>query len=146
MYVFLDSGRIFELNLLTMAKYKGEAEHKVVKKLYGCTNKRKNFVSQVTVHYRRKQVLAKIASSMKAQSKKVGSPGRSKDVWQTSPCIPIDDRDALPFMQPHEHHRISSSDKDHENIIRFAHKNPEDPATQVICRILSFDLITNSFL
>ena len=102
-------------------------------------------MSQVTVHYRRKQVLAKIASSMKAQSKKVGSPGRSKNLRQTSPCIPIDDRDALPFMRPHEHHRISSSDKDHENIIRFAHKNPGDPATKVICHLLSFDLI-NSFV
>ena len=121
---------------LTTVKYKGEAEHKEVKKLYGRTNKRKNFVSQVTVHYRRKQVLARIALSTKAQSKKFGSPGRSKDVTQqrqTSPCIPINDRDALPHMRPHEHHCISSSDKVHENIIRFAHKNPGDPATQVIC-------------
>jgi hypothetical protein len=84
---------------------------------------------------------------MKARTKKVGSPGRSKDVRrQTSPCIPIDDRDALPFMRPHEHHRISGSDKDHENIIRFAHKNPGDPATHVICCILPFDFNTNFFL
>ena len=137
MYVFLDFDLSINLTLfLTTVKYKGEAEHKEVKKLYGRTNKRKNFVSQVTVHYRRKQVLAKIESSMKARSKKLGSPGRSTDVTQqrqTSPCIPIDDRDALPFMRPHKHHHISSSDKVHENIIRFAHKNPGDPATQVSC-------------
>jgi hypothetical protein len=133
MYVSLDLGFSFKLTFFL----KGEAEHKEVKKLYGRTNKRKNFVSQVTVHYRRKQVLAKIASSAKAHFKMAGtrSPGRSKDVTQqrqTSPCIPIEDRDALPFMRPHEHHLISSSEKDHENIIRFAHRNPRDSATQVI--------------
>ena len=50
---------------------------------------------------------------------------------QTTPCIPIDDCDALPFMQPQEHHRISNSDKVRENIIRFAHRNLLDPAVKV---------------
>jgi hypothetical protein len=60
---------------------------------------------------------------------------------QTTPCIPIDDRDALPFMQPQEHHRISSSHKVHENIIRFAHRNLLDSAVKV-----SFTKIIISFI
>lgn len=50
---------------------------------------------------------------------------------QTNPCIQIDNHDALPFMKPKEHHQISNSDKVHENIIRFAHKNLLDPVVKV---------------
>ena len=64
------------------------------------------------------------------------SKARSQEC-HTSPCIPMDDCDALPFMQPEEHHQISNSDKVHENIIRFAHKNLLDPAVKVsIYRII----------
>ena len=109
-------------------------EHKQTKKLYGRTNKRKNFVSQATVHYRREQLLQQIESQAKATSKKMGNnewlKARSQE-RHTSPCIPMDDCDALPFMQPKEHHQISNSDKVHENIIRFAHKNLLDPVVKV---------------
>jgi hypothetical protein len=40
----------------------GELEHKQTKKLYGRTNKRKNYVAQTTVHYRREQLLRRIGA------------------------------------------------------------------------------------
>ena len=64
------------------------------------------------------------------------SKARSQE-HHTLPCIPMDDCNALPFMQPEEHHQISNSDKVHENIIQFAHKNLLDPAVKVgIYRII----------
>ena len=75
---------------------------------------------QATVHYQCEQLLRQIESQAKATSKKMGNNEWSKARSQehhTLPCIPMDDCDALPFMQPEEHHRISNSDKVHENII-----------------------------
>ncbi|KAF8914343.1 hypothetical protein CPB84DRAFT_1630486, partial [Gymnopilus junonius] len=130
----------------------GEQEHKQAKKLYGRTNKRKDFVSQVAVHYRREQLLRRIGMKSRAATKAVEGNGRRKGGDQereTSPCIPSDDRNALPLMHPQEHHHISSSDKARKNIIRFIHANSTDPAVRVgfssglkdhiLCRLLSLE-------
>ncbi|KAF8883751.1 hypothetical protein CPB84DRAFT_1686191, partial [Gymnopilus junonius] len=100
----------------------GEQEHKKTKSLYGQTNKCKDFVKQATVHYQCGDSLQQIGNWVKTNGDSMQSHPQ-KSQCETSPCIPLDDHDALPSICPHEHHHVSKSDKVHTNILQFIQKN-----------------------
>ena len=99
--------------------FKGELEHRRVKRLYGRTNKN-NAIKQMTKHERRETVLLRVRRAASSQQLK------------THPHhVTFSDQDPLPYSDAAMHHHISDSKKYGRDVFSFRKLFPNDPATKV---------------
>ncbi|KAF7976211.1 hypothetical protein HWV62_7218 [Athelia sp. TMB] len=94
----------------------GEREHRRVKRLYGCTNKR-NAVRQIAQRERRETRLLRARRAAAAKQ-------------EHSHHVLFTEDDALPPTDPKLHHHISNSTKHSQDAFSFGKTYPNDPASK----------------
>jgi hypothetical protein len=124
----------------------GELEHRRAKRFYPRTDK-KNHMGQIAQHTRRERILesihrrelqlrekerrARIAGGdglLAPSSPQQKSSSRRKRGRPSKKNIMMHCRRPLP---PNIHHQLSDSERDHFNILQFAHDHRDDPAVTV---------------
>lgn len=119
---------VFTTHLLTnliMDVFKGEREHRRVKRFYARTNKNK-FTRQCAYHEWRERILR----NMKRKADK----GKAKDT-SANRCkensLNFTDSEPLPFTAPKVYHHISESKRFYVDLTQWLGNNAGDPATKV---------------
>lgn len=106
---------------------KGELEHRRVKCFYSRTNKQR-FISQITKHQRRKQLLQRICQQLAEKaSSDLGLPVN----WAGMPRREFLDVDELAYTKPEAHYHISASKKNFENVTSFLLQHRNERALEV---------------
>jgi len=103
--------------------YKGELEHRRVKRFYGRTNKQQ-FLGQIAKHQRRERLLQRIKQRLANKtSSDAGLPVQQPRGYQ--------DPDELPYTKPEAHYHISASEKEFLNVTSFLSQNRDERALEV---------------
>jgi hypothetical protein len=111
-------------SLLTITPSQGESEHRRVKRQYQRVHKGKFARGIATQQHRERQLLQMGEAAPKNTSLSVSSR-KCKDYR------PSEDNEALPPIQPQEHHNISPSILNKIRLSTWLGENQDDPALKV---------------
>jgi hypothetical protein len=117
-----------------MTWLQGELEHRQIKRFYARTNKRLNFLHQISKHERRQRILRKMAKKLPSKS---NAAKQKRAIGSAAPSF--DQDEPLPPTLPQMHHHIASGQRFYENIAQWLTKNSWDPATKVVWNIFQYD-------
>ena len=116
--------------------WKGELEHRRVKRFYARTNKTKTFVTQISKHFRRERILRKI--SQRAEKEAANNNSFLPGSGDTTSDLLLSD--PLPLTPPEAHHHISNTQQFYENIPRWLDEHDGDLALIVSSFFITFSL------
>ena len=108
---------LYFISMFLLTLFKGELQHRRVKRLYGRTNKNKHVV-QMTRHERRE---TRILRARRAAQTNVTH----------SHLVPFSENEPLPYTAAQMHHDMAESKKHPQDAFSFSRKFPDDPASKV---------------